>query len=64
MTVLPEALRDFENELKLPGIRMVIYSLVLILLMLFRPQGIFGQRELSLRLLRRIVPGLREKGQL
>lgn len=57
LTVLPEALRDVEQEIDLPGIRMVVYSLILILLMIFRPQGIFGQRELSLRLLGRLLPG-------
>lgn len=57
LTALPEALRDVESGLELPGIRMVVYSLVLILLMIFRPQGIFGQRELSLKLLRRLLPG-------
>jgi branched-chain amino acid transport system permease protein len=60
MTVLPEALRPVEQQLETPGIRMVVYSLVLILLMLFRPQGIFGQRELSLKLLRRFLPGSRK----
>ena len=53
----PEALRDVESGLGLPGIRMVVYSLVLILLMIFRPQGIFGQKELSLKLLARLLPG-------
>lgn len=60
LTVLPEALRDVEQQAKLPGIRMVVYALVLILLMIFRPQGIFGQRELSLKLLRRLLPGGRK----
>lgn len=57
LTALPEALRDVESSIGLPGVRMVVYSLVLILLMIFRPQGIFGQRELSLRLLGRLLPG-------
>lgn len=56
LTALPEALRDVESSIGLPGVRMVAYSLVLILLMIFRPQGIFGQRELSLKLLRRLLP--------
>jgi len=43
LTILPEALRVVKDY------RMVIYSLVLIVLMLTRPQGIFGVRELSLR---------------
>jgi len=49
LTVLPEALRPVKDY------RMVIYSLLLIILMLARPQGLFGTRELSLpRLWRRI----------
>lgn len=56
LTILPELLRDVEREAELPGIRMVIYALILILLMIFRPQGIFGQRELSIKLLRSWLP--------
>lgn len=40
LTVLPEAFRGFE------GLRMIIYSLALILIMIFRPQGILGQAAL------------------
>lgn len=43
LTFLPELLRSFENY------RMVIYSLMLILIMLFRPQGLMGRKELSSR---------------
>ncbi len=53
--------REDHSQPKLPGIRMVVYALILILLMIFRPQGIFGQRELSLKLLRRLIPGGRGK---
>lgn len=60
LTVLPEALRDVERQIDLPGARMAVYALILILLMIFRPQGIFGQRELSLKLLRRLWPGGRK----
>ena len=42
LTVLPEALRGFAEY------RMVIYSLMLIILMITRPQGLFGTRELPL----------------
>lgn len=41
LTILPEALRQFSSY------RMVIYSLLLIVLMLTRPQGIFGDTKLS-----------------
>ncbi len=46
VTALPEALRPLQN---LTGIdlRMVIYSLALILVMILRPQGLFGNKELS-----------------
>jgi branched-chain amino acid transport system permease protein len=42
LTYLPERLRDFQQY------RMIVYSMLLILLMLLRPQGIFGTREFSL----------------
>ena len=51
LTILPEALRTFDQ--RFPGLRMVIYALLLILLMIFRPQGLLGRRELSLAWLRR-----------
>ncbi|MDF2501710.1 MAG: urea transporter, permease protein UrtC [Anaerosporomusa subterranea] len=40
-----------------PEWRMVIYSLLLIILMLYRPQGIFGSKELSLKLFSRFTGG-------
>jgi branched-chain amino acid transport system permease protein len=42
LTLLPEVLRPVKDY------RMVIYSLMLILLMILRPQGLLGTRELSL----------------
>jgi len=50
LTILPEALRPVDRQF--PGLRMVIYALVLILLMIFRPQGVFGRRELGWQWLR------------
>ena len=47
LTILPEGLRYAKELLhtdKDP--RMVIYSIMLIVLMLTRPQGLFGRREL------------------
>ena len=41
LTILPEALRTFDQQF--PGLRMVIYALLLILLMIFRPQGCSAQ---------------------
>jgi branched-chain amino acid transport system permease protein len=52
LTILPEALRTFDQQF--PGLRMVMYALLLILLMIFRPQGLFGRREFSLSRLRRL----------
>ena len=40
LTVLPEFLRDFEQY------RLIVYSLLLIGMMLLRPQGLMGTREL------------------
>lgn len=47
LTILPEALRGLADY------RMIIYSLLLIVLMLTRPQGVLGSRELSLDMVRR-----------
>jgi branched-chain amino acid transport system permease protein len=43
LAMLPELLRSLSNY------RMLVYSLLLIVMMLTRPQGIFGGREISLR---------------
>jgi branched-chain amino acid transport system permease protein len=40
LTVLPEALRDFDQY------RLIVYALVLICMMLVRPQGLFGIHEI------------------
>jgi branched-chain amino acid transport system permease protein len=44
LTLLPEALRPLK-EVTGTDLRMVIYSLALILLMLYRPQGLLGRDE-------------------
>jgi branched-chain amino acid transport system permease protein len=36
-----------------PGVRMILYALLLIVIMIFRPQGLLGKRELSDALLPR-----------
>src|SRR5688572_11333319 len=55
LTMLPEALRGFDQQF--PGLRMVLYAVLLILFMIFRPQGIFGRRELGWTWIR--LPGRR-----
>lgn len=50
LTFLPELLRD------LGDFRMLIYPLALIVLMLFRPQGLFGNKELSLNVFKKALP--------
>jgi branched-chain amino acid transport system permease protein len=48
LTYLPEWLRDFHiGGINFSDFRMSIYSLVLILLMLTRPQGLFGDFKLG-----------------
>ncbi len=44
ITVLPEALRPLQ-ELTGVDLRMVIYSLALVLIMIVRPSGLFGDKE-------------------
>lgn len=50
LTVLPEALRAFADY------RMVAYAIVLILVMIFRPEGLFGSYDFSLsRIIERVM---------
>ncbi len=59
VTVLPEALRTLDQQF--PGLRMVVYALLLVLTMIFRPQGLFGRREIGFAWLRR--RGINPPGQ-
>ena len=47
LTLLPELLRGFSQY------RMLIYAILLILLMIFRPEGMFGRKEISYKVFRR-----------
>ena len=52
ITILPEALRSFSDY------RMVVYSLILILMMIFRPGGLLGSYDFSLgRILEKVMNG-------
>ncbi len=42
LTIIPEILRQFADY------RMIIYSIVLIIMMIFRPEGLLGRKEFSL----------------
>jgi branched-chain amino acid transport system permease protein len=37
-------------------LRMVVYGLILVIVMIFRPQGLLGDRELSLRTFKALIP--------
>ena len=56
LTALPEALREFSDY------RMLVYSLLLVGMMLFRPSGLLGIREFSLTSLVEWVTGSGRKG--
>ena len=51
LTFISAALADF------PQWRTIIYSLTMIILMLYRPQGLFGSKELSMQLFRSLKIG-------
>jgi len=56
LTILPEALRDLAQY------RLIIYALLLIIMMILRPQGLFGLKEIwDLRWARRLL-GKSSKG--
>ncbi len=61
LTVLLEALREVQKYTEY-DFRMVIYALILIVVMLTRPQGIFGRREIW-SFLPRAFGGKRKEGQ-
>ena len=44
-----------------PELRMIIYSLALVVIMVFRPQGLMGNKELSLKLFSRLGRRDRDK---
>lgn len=48
LTILNAVLQSFSE------LRMIIYSLVLIIIMIFRPQGLMGNKEFSLMFLKRL----------
>lgn len=54
LTILPEALRGMESYTGGVDLRMVIYSFVLIVMMLSRPQGLLGRLEIN-DLLRKLI---------
>ncbi|MBL7545667.1 MAG: branched-chain amino acid ABC transporter permease [Bdellovibrionaceae bacterium] len=47
ITLLPEILRSLKDYTGGIDFRMIIYSLALILIMILRPQGLFGDREIT-----------------
>ena len=51
LTILPEALRPLQEITKI-DFRMIIYSLILIMFMLLKPEGLLGRQELGPWLLR------------
>ncbi len=51
LTFISAALSDF------PQWRMIIYSMAMIVLMLYRPQGLFGSKEFSIRMFRSLKMG-------
>lgn len=53
LTLLPELLREFNDY------RMIVYSIILILIMIFRPSGILGRSEFRIS---KIVGKFRKKG--
>ena len=69
MTIMMEALRSVESTLDLgfitipgiPGMRMVIFSLILVAVVLFLKNGIMGENELSFKALQKAIQKLQPK---
>jgi len=50
LAIISSALQSF------PEVRMILYGLILVVIMVFRPQGLMGDREVTLSAMKRIVP--------
>ena len=48
LAIISTVLQDFSD------LRMVIYSLLLIIIMIFRPQGLMGSKEISLKVFKNL----------
>ena len=55
---LPEALRGLSSVFK--DYRMLIYAFLLVLMMIFRPQGILGTREISVANIIKLIKGIKK----
>ncbi|OGC79661.1 MAG: hypothetical protein A2145_04380 [candidate division Zixibacteria bacterium RBG_16_40_9] len=58
LTLLPEVLRPVKDY------RMVFYSILLVILMITRPQGIFGVKEFNWRWIKKIIPRKKTQPQI
>jgi len=54
---LPEALRGLSSVFK--DYRMLIYAFLLVLMMIFRPQGILGTKEISIVNIKKLIKDIR-----
>ena len=54
ITALTAALQSF------PAIRMILYALILVIVMIYRPQGLMGNKDLSIKIFGRIWSGRNE----
>lgn len=59
LTILPELLRGLSEAVK--DYRMLIYSIILVVLMIFRPQGILGIHEISTNNFKKLFKSLYHK---
>jgi branched-chain amino acid transport system permease protein len=57
LTFLPELLRSFSDW------RLVIYGIAVILIMISRPQGLMGGKEINFRWVGRLIKKFRNKGK-
>ncbi len=54
LTVIPEMLQTFASW------KMIIYSLLLVLVMIFRPSGLMGDKEFSVFKLKKLFQGMKK----
>lgn len=59
LTLIPEVLRNISSELN--ELRMFIYGVVIIIMMIFRPQGILGTSEITVAGIKRTFVKLKDR---
>jgi len=60
-TIVLEWLRNLESQIAVYGIHYIIFALIFMIIIIFRPQGLFGTREISEKVIYNLFPQSKRK---